>query len=494
MKKKSLHVCLAILLCILSLKTFSQSKSSATNQDTSGITNLDILKAPSSPASNLLGFATTDIEKPTDVSSLMLSLQSNTSSFTQLPSNYAVDFAPFLLFKTKTDFTTNGKNGLNSTKRWDIFKQTLVTSFAIRSNDTTNSNFDPKSTYGAFGIKFSIVRPKYEKKDSAVLESINANQRRVRDFVLNKTSEHKAKAKIDSTNYALLSKRADSIRNDIKNEFNNECARELEKQTNAPTSDLFKVLQQINAIDKKQIDSAKYALLSKQADGIRKSIKDKFNKAYAQELEKQGNDSTSDLFKVQKRRDTIDKKQMDSILKLPEISSLLDSVSNYAKNFDNTRTGWSLDFAGGTSLDFRNNQFNNSKVYNAGAWLTGGYNGKHLSFLGLLRYLKNPDKIYALDNLPDTLGNISTFDWGGKLLYAADKSKYTFGVEWIHRSVLSSNTIKPSYRLVFNADYAIWQNQKLTFSFGKNFDGTITKSGNLIAALTFLTGFGNKRN
>ncbi len=47
--------------------------------------------------------------------------------------------------------------------------------------------------------------------------------------------------------------------------------------------------------------------------------------------------------------------------------------------------------------------------------------------------------------------------------------------------------------LVFNADYAIWKNQKLTFSFGKNFDGAISKGGNLIAALTFLAGFGNKR-
>ena len=46
---------------------------------------VDLLKAPSSPASNLLGIAPSDIEKPTDVSAFMLSLQSATNSFIKLP-------------------------------------------------------------------------------------------------------------------------------------------------------------------------------------------------------------------------------------------------------------------------------------------------------------------------------------------------------------------------------------------------------------------------
>ena len=46
---------------------------------------------------------------------------------------------------------------------------------------------------------------------------------------------------------------------------------------------------------------------------------------------------------------------------------------------------------------------------------------------------------------------------------------------------------------MFNIDYAILKNQKLTFSFGKNYDGTTTKDGNLIATLGMVFGFGNKR-
>jgi hypothetical protein len=47
--------------------------------------------------------------------------------------------------------------------------------------------------------------------------------------------------------------------------------------------------------------------------------------------------------------------------------------------------------------------------------------------------------------------------------------------------------------VVANADYALAANQKLIFSFGRNFDGTITKEGNLVAALTVLFGFGTSR-
>jgi hypothetical protein len=39
----------------------------------------------------------------------------------------------------------------------------------------------------------------------------------------------------------------------------------------------------------------------------------------------------------------------------------------------------------------------------------------------------------------------------------------------------------------------VLKNKRLTFTFGRDFDSTITKGGNLIAAFTLLAGFGNKR-
>ena len=150
------------------------------------------------------------------------------------------------------------------------------------------------------------------------------------------------------------------------------------------------------------------------------------------------------------------------------------------------------------SAGFFDKRFDNSSVNNAGLWTTLGYTDDttaryYGSGLFLARLLYNPDKIFAKDNAPAEQKDIWTFDAGLRYIYSRPQSKFSASLEGIYRSVLSSNTIDPSWRIIFNADYAIWQNQKLTFSFGRNFDGTITKDGNLVAALTFLTGFGNKR-
>ena len=110
----------------------------------------------------------------------------------------------------------------------------------------------------------------------------------------------------------------------------------------------------------------------------------------------------------------------------------------------------------------------------------------------LFRLLHNPDKIFAKNNAVRDTANITTCDFGGRYIFAAPQSKFSASVEYIYRGVLSSK-IANSCRLVFNADYAIQANQKLTFSFGRNFDGIISRDNNLIAALSFLTGFGNKR-
>ncbi|MCX2493043.1 hypothetical protein OQX63_06140 [Pedobacter sp. PF22-3] len=96
-----------------------------------------------------------------------------------------------------------------------------------------------------------------------------------------------------------------------------------------------------------------------------------------------------------------------------------------------------------------------------------------------------------MDNLKNNIGNISTFDTGLRFVFT--KNKFGGGAEALYRSILSSATVKPSWRVVANADYALSDNQKIIFSFGRNFDGTVTKNGNLVAALTVLFGIGTNR-
>lgn len=385
---------------------------------------VDLLNAPASPASNLLGIAPSDIDKPTDVSAFMLSLQSASNSFTRLPSNYAIDIAPYWLFKNskKGDITTEGfrKSGGK-----DVLKQTLVFSFAIRSPDSTETTaLHAGSVYGGFGFKFSILRGKYDNSTIEALDKIKELQ-------------------------------------DLRLEILEDMLTDLQENNNQELADLKK--KRIEMLKGKSADSIKIIKASEAYIALNKAINEK-----AAEVIKPA--STEKLDDLEKRIQVI------------------------ASEFQTFRTGFTWDVAGGVSTEFRNRTFNNSKIYNAGVWTTIGYTDTtYGAGLFILRLLHNPDQVFAKDNMINEMGNITTFDAGLRYIYAKPQSKFSASVEAIYRSILSSNTINPSWRLVFNADYKILANQKLTFSIGRNFDGVLTKNGNLIAALTFLKGFGNKR-
>jgi hypothetical protein len=383
---------------------------------------LDLLKAPVSPASNLLGFATSDIDKPTDVSAFMLSLQTATQSFTKFPANYAVDIAPFLVNNKHSDLTTTG---LQSTDFKQVFKQTFVLSAAIKSPDSLETNFNAKSTYAAFGFKFSILRGNYDETTTNALNQISAMQ----DIMLKhlEAATKKWKEKNDPEVQQLKLQRM---------------------QMTTGLTDPVELMKVVQSPAYRAIDSILSERLGNFSDEETKTVREDLN----------------------------------------------NKIKKIAADFQTSRVGFTWDFNAGLSGEFRNKKFNDSKMYNAGIWQTFGYTDKKgSSFLGLLRFQYNPDKVFAKDNAANDIGNISTFDAGARYIFSKAQSKFSCSAEAIYRSVLSSKTIDPSWRLILNADYAIFDNQKLTFSFGRNFDGTINKDGNLVAALGFLTGFGNKR-
>jgi hypothetical protein len=408
---------------------------------------LDLLKAPSSPASNLLGISASDVDKPTDVSAFMLSLQTASASFTKLPSNYAVDIAPFWLSKKNNvgDITTVG---LSNSSGKNVFKQTFVVSFAMKNTDSTETALAVNSVYGGLGFKFSIFRGGYDETTKDGLGEIKKYQDAKLETLIKSIDDYRNNAEV----IALQTKRKDLIRNSVREAM--EDTQNIEK------------LKQLSGEDAVEFQNS-----------IVKSITDivKSSQSYVEiDMELNG--------KLLSKLIEADMAEADK--KIKEVASA----------FQTARVGFTWDIAGGISAQFRNKRLNDSKVYNAGIWTTLGYTSEKFgSALFLLRLLQNPDKIFAKVNGVNDIGDITTFDFGGRYIFASSQAKFNASLEGIYRSVLSSNTIKPSWRLVFNADYAIFQNQKLTFSFGRNFDGTITKDGNLIAALTFLTGFGNKK-
>lgn len=430
-----------LLLLVVLYGSFFTARCQTGNEDI----KLDLLKAPASPASNLLGIAASDIDKPTDVSAFMVSLQTATNSFTTLPSSYAIDIAPYWLFKKPTgDVTTKG---LAHSGGPNVFKQTFVLSFAIKNTDSTESVYSPNSLYAGMGFKFFIRRGDYDSVTIASLTNIKALQDKKLALLQAKLSDY-------STDPAILNLQF-----------------QRKSLLSAPAKEAVDNLRNSEGYGKLsagQKQAAENTLILSVTDSVRKTAE--YNNIDAA---------------LQKRVDAL--KQTDAMEADEQIKAI-------AAAFQTARVGFTWDIAGGMSGRFLNKRFDDSRVYNAGLWTTFGYTSKKCgSILGLLRGLYNPDKIFAKDNGVNDIGDITTLDAGLRYIYSRPQSKFNASLEAVYRSVLSTNTIDPSWRLVFNADYAIWQNQKLTFSFGRNFDGTITKDGNLVAALTFLTGFGNKR-
>lgn len=166
-----------------------------------------------------------------------------------------------------------------------------------------------------------------------------------------------------------------------------------------------------------------------------------------------------------------------------------------ANKFKTERIGPALDFTTGIVMDFPDNRFNYSLMSKAGAWLTGGYEGgnEKISFFGIIRYLFQPDKIFADEGGILKTANISTLDGGARILIKGAQGKFIGSCEAIHRSALNKNIIDPNWRVILNLEYDVGFNQKLTFAFGKNFDGTVSKNGNLVAALNFIKAFGAQK-
>ncbi|WP_338376522.1 hypothetical protein [uncultured Flavobacterium sp.] len=402
----------------------------AWSQNTNNETEYDLLKAPVSPASNLLGFAQSDINKPTDVSEFMVSLQSASDSYTSLPSNYAVDIAPFWLLKSKAlgDITTKG---LENSYGKNVIPQSLVLSFAIKNVDSTTINFNTNSTYAGFGLKFSIYRGDYDKTTKEKLSQIQNLQ----------------KLKLD-----LMQNIQDVTEENLPLEIIE--LKEKRKQ----------IFINVDVNDESEDNLALIELLSKKAAKIDEEIEQK----------------TAILLNENKTNS--------------ELKTIDDKIKTIASQFQLTRVGFTWDIAGGIGGEFHNKSFNQGKIYNAGVWTTLGYTTEKTgAFLGLVRYLHNPERIFALDNAINDQKSVSTFDTGFRYILGQPQAKLNASLEAIYRSFLSESEIDNSWRLMLNIDYALFKNQKLTFSFGKNYDGTTTKDGNLVAALGMVFGFGNKR-
>lgn len=421
-----------ILFCNILLFTYI----SAQNKNEENSINTDILKVPASPASNLLNIASSEINKPTDVSDLMINLKNLPLNFIN-NGGFAIDIAPYWLFPSKEkNKSLNSMLNIDDSIKYSI-PQTFVYSFAVRNTDNSQQDQIPvNSIFAAVGFKFSIKRG---IPDATTISNFERTKK-------------------------LLTQR---------NKTDKEIIRVVENSEKYQEFSLEKI-KLLDALAQKKYNNRNFDQLS--ATEKYEILSDPQYKLW---------ENSFRLWKEQRINYLVYEDNEELKANAEEIKSI---------NFKINRTGFLWDFAGGTSLQFKEKQFNNSRIYNAGLWTVLGYAfEKSGTPLFLMRYMYNPksDWMTTEDFKPE--GNFSTFDAGLKYEYAPKDSKFTGSIEGLYRSFISGSDLKPTWKYVLNLDYALFPNQHLTLSLGKDFDNNIIKKGNVIAGLSFLSGIGSKR-
>ena len=134
---------------------------------------VDLLKAPASPASQLLNIAPNTIERPTDLSSLWISVNNTTEGLSKFPTNYALDLSPASLFGSKGLTLTDLKSQFIGKVMW----QSLMISTGIKQEEDTLTGNPFYKT--AIGFKFSFFRGHWSDKTTTRYNEILAMQRQV---------------------------------------------------------------------------------------------------------------------------------------------------------------------------------------------------------------------------------------------------------------------------------------------------------------------------
>lgn len=175
-----------------------------------------------------------------------------------------------------------------------------------------------------------------------------------------------------------------------------------------------------------------------------------------------------------------------------EMTSYDAQFAQITQSLDFTRTGLKIDMDAAMAVAFPNRVYDEGSVNKVGAWLTAGYETQGgFSTLGIVRYLYNPEASYLDDNQVMFEADLSLLQAGLRLLY--NKNNFSFSFEILSQNTLNNDDLSATYKYLINTEYQLVDNTKLSLTFGKDYDGMISKSGNVISALSFLTGLGSKR-
>lgn len=174
----------------------------------------------------------------------------------------------------------------------------------------------------------------------------------------------------------------------------------------------------------------------------------------------------------------------DHLLKLQALAKINRGI------FDVITQGLFIELSGGIVGDIPSNTI--SKLYTSkfGAWVTLGYERRG-PFTGILifRVLREPKNMYFDINNQIQFLESTPVDFGGRICIDAFEHKLDAGLEWVGRW-RDTDVLKKSDKLLMHLAYKVGNDDKLSFSFGKDFDNHVDKSGNVISLVNFIKSIG----
>ncbi len=419
---------------------------------------LEKLKAPTSPASVIIGIQPSEISRPKSVKDLELAIYNNfyTNNSFALPTDYALEVMPYWILNQKNIDERNYLKNVGWRSGWSNLSVSIATSTSYKLADTVNSN-----AIGV-GARTILYRSKLEGKAKKLVNEIYLN--RVIESLNIVVSTYLDQAElqgIDMNNFtAVKDFILTSVIEDATLKFQNQ-------------EDYFGIVSE---------------------NDLRNNLETQFDL-----LEK---DSTS-LTTVENWE-----AKLNEIRKPLKAQYSVDSIETHLTDYLTNRKGFQLEMAGAVSINFPTNEFNYSRSPQWGVWLTGTYQGNEkavLQYIGMARFIRNDLEFYRQFQVNDTVNSSNSLDLGGKLVLFPGR-KFTTDAEAIAR--YQNSTVEKSlknsdmetenvtawhYRWVLNINYQIKDNLVLTYSFGKDFDPLLKVNGNIISSLGISFGFGNPK-
>jgi hypothetical protein len=404
------------------------------------------LKAPSAPASIIIGNQPATISKPKSWQALEAAVYSNyvnQSGSLLVPNDYSIEFSPYW---------TTKKNSV-SIQEFAAPKltQSLIQNLSFSISST--KNFIIKDSVKTDAIGFGIRTMLWQGTKREV------------DFLLNGVKALHLKAA--ETNFII--KRT----LDLSGKYSSK-------------SDFVKMLIEQMKKDKKEFINADPTLVNDNSfnrwlAGLKEILLDKLPEGKADYL-----DDVSDA--------------IDSFTKI-------DSEAKQLEELIKDRQGFRLEFAAALALNFPTNKTDLSYVPKFSIWLTPSFQpfkNNHWEFLGVLKYTRLNSDFYKNYSIEKNYFD-NSFDYGTRIVYKVDK--FSFELELLGRqskTILEKTkdangvtTVKSKtdsdFQYLINFNYRISDTIILSYNFGSQFKPVINSGNNLISLATINFGIGGPK-